>query len=707
MAVRLVDFGVSRAKILAAWVAGGSLAQAPAGALAGAPAAAETGAALSGVEPAEFGAGAEVTIRGSGFVEGDVVLLDSKALEDLKVSATEIRGRVPEGAKTGKKVVLKRAKKKIAELVGTGFVAAPKLTSASPKFAAPGEAVTLKGKNLDRVAALTLAGDKVKIDAQTATSITFTAPAGKTGPLAVKGVGGEAALKKEYEIFYAPALAKVEPAAAFEGDSVALTGEHLAAAKFSLGKKKLKATEQGEAAAAVTIAKGAKSGPLRAEARKKGSALEFTVHPTPLLTTVPKEVGAPGALKVSGKNLDAVVTWRLGAVALTPEAPASASKVTLTIPADAPSDVPLVAVVAGREFASKKPVGVLRTPVVEAMAWWPGSEGQGVEGELRGRDLAAATKYKLGGKALKVTPVDATRATFALKSAPKAEALELSAKTGKFEGPALAVDGSGGGYTFKSRAFEDPALADYSPTAVALDLEVSQRQPGRGAEALRGAGAAATAAEGQQEAAAIAGHIALDLRRFTLAQIAACKQMKPGKEVAASNAALGASLRTTRGRIEELAGQLRGLWSALPLGATDAGAQTGLAEADAEVAAVLAGRAEVAAACKGKFVANGKLTSDASQVAKVELAPLYDEAIKGAFAAALAKGKTWGAVEADVAARLAGFSPARRKAWTDVLKASKQAVEGGAAATTGKGARGDKHVEPKDKPKGGKGKGKG
>ncbi len=92
-------------------------------------------------------------------------------------------------------------------------------------------------------------------------------------------------------------------------------------------------------------------------------------------------------------------------------------------------------------------------------------------------------------------------------------------------------------------------------------------------------------------------------------------------------------------------------------------------------------------------------------MAKVELAPLYEEAIKGAFSAALAKGKTWGAVEAEVAAPLARVTAARRPAGSAVHKASKQAVEGGAAGTTGKGARGDKHVDPKGKPKGGKGKG--
>ncbi|HEY8378091.1 MAG TPA: IPT/TIG domain-containing protein, partial [Nannocystis sp.] len=442
---------------------------------------------LTGVSPAEFGAGARITITGSGFAEGDVVLLDALPLAEVSIAADAITATVPAKAKTGKKLIVKRAKKKVAELPQPGFVAAPKIASVTPKFAAPGEVVTLKGQHLDRVTTLTLAGEPVKIDEQGATSLRFTAPAGKTGPLVVKSAGGEAALKKDYEIFYAPELAAVEPAAGFEGDAVVLTGAHLEGAKFKLGKKPLKASEQGETRATVTIAKGAKSGPLRAEARKKGSEVAFVVHPTPGLTTVPKEIGAPGSLKVVGKNLDAVSTWRLGQVTLEPTAPASKTKVTLAVPEEAPSGELLVAVSQGREFAGKKPVAVVRTPVAQAMIFWPGPEGQGVEGEIRGREFAQATTFKLAGKSLKTQIVDGSRVTFALPKAPKAAELALTVKTGKYAGPPLVVDGAAHGYTVGAARLDAILAAGgagYELAAIEADLEVSRRQPGRGTEAL-------------------------------------------------------------------------------------------------------------------------------------------------------------------------------------------------------------------------------
>jgi hypothetical protein len=358
---------------------------------------------IAAVTPAEFAAGTVITISGQNFAEGDIVLLDSKALTDLKITATSITGTVPTAAKLGKKLILKRAKKKVGELVGSSdgvtrftFVPAPKLTTITPKFAAPGDTVTLKGKGLQKVTELNLGATKLKIDEQTDTAIKFTAVDGnQTGALTVKSLGGEAALKKDYEVFYAPILASVDPPAAFEGDAITIAGAHLAAAsktaavKFKLGTKSLKIAETTATAAKSTVPKGAKTGPVTATARGKKASLaaDFTVHRTPLLTTVPKEVGAPGELKVSGKHLDAVTTWRLGQVTLTPVAPATGSKVTLTIPADAPLDQPLIAVTQGREFASKKPVATVRTPIVQGLAFWTGPRRQGRRGRHPRRRL--------------------------------------------------------------------------------------------------------------------------------------------------------------------------------------------------------------------------------------------------------------------------------------------------------------------------------
>jgi hypothetical protein len=116
----------------------------------------------------------------------------------------------------------------------------------------------------------------------------------------------------------------------------------------------------------------------------------------------------------------------------------------------------------------------------------------------------------------------------------------------------------------------------------------------------------------------------------------------------------------------------------------------------------------VQAACKGRFHGSGQLVSEATTTVKLDLDRLYKPPILAAFEDVLARGKTWAAVEKDVADRLATLPAARKKLWTDVLKGSKTAVAAAATTTTGKGATGDKHVEKQGKPsgtgKGGKGK---
>lgn len=674
---------------------------------AGDPAADAAAPTVTAVAPAEFGAGATITVTGAGFVEGDELLLDAVVLAGVKVSATSISATVPAKAKAGKKLHVRRAKKKLASSDAFTFVGAPKLTSASPKFAAPGETVTFKGSKLAKVTELTLGGKKLAIGEQTDKSIQATVPDGfVTGPVVVKSVGGEGGLKKDYEVFYAPTLAKAEPAAAFEGDAVTIKGDHLAGkVTFKLGSKSLKVPvdAQTDASVATVVPTGAKTGKIKATARGKSAELaaDFTVYPTPKLTTVPKEVGAPGELKVSGKNLDAVTTWKLGELELTPADGATGGKVVLVVPPEAATDLPLVAVTQGREFASKKPVGIIKLPVVHGLAYWPGAKAKTVDGVIRGEDFSDKTKFTLGGKALKTTFVSTDRVEFAAIKPPAAVAA-LKAKAGKFTGAPVDVDGAAGGYRVGPDALasaQPGGLQDYDVFAAQLDLEASDHLLTEATAALQASPDAATVA-------GLGLRIGHDLQRVALAQAAVCGGMKAGKgktEVAA-NVAAGEVLRTSQKHAVALAGGLEKLWATLT---PDGLATAGLTDVDAAVASAAANQAKVQSACKGKFHGSGQLVTDASVTVKLELDKLYRPAIVAAFGDVLAKGKSWAAVEKDVNERLTVIADSRRKVWQDALKASKGAVEAAPkGAATGKGATGDKHVEPKAKPKStGKGKG--
>ncbi len=667
------------------------------------PAPAASAPQITSITPTEIAAGMQVTVRGSGFAEGDVLKLDSLTLPIEQVSATQITATIPAKAKVGKKLLLQRSKKTATDLRAGDetfvFVAAPKISSVSPSFAVPGDTVTIKGTQLAAVKSVRLGEATLKLDSQTATQLRFVVPQGlRTGPLAVSSVGGTATRAKDYEIFYPPQLTSAAPTAGFEGDAVTVKGAYLdGSVKFKLGSKSLKTSEQTANAATMTIAKGAKTGSLTATARKKTGTLAspITVHPTPALTSVPKEVGAPGELKVTGKNLTAVSAWRLGAVNLAPVQAASATKVTLAIPADAPTDQLLVAVSQGREFASKAAVATVRTPTLHGLAFWPAATGKGVEGTIRGEDFSSKTKFTFAGKSLKTTFVAPDRVTFVLTKAPTAASPKLTAKAGKYNGLPLTLDGATAGYQAPSTALAgqlQTGASGYSLAAAQLDLEASEGLH-------RAVVAAATKTPKVSEVARLGLQVAHDVQRMAIAQAAVCTGMAAGKAKAqvAANSRAGEVLRQSTQHSQALVAALEPLWATLT---PETLASAGLTEVDAAIAAAAAVQPKLQAACKGRFHGSGQLATDAATTIKLDLGKLYQAPMRAAFAGVLAGGKNWTAVEKTVQQQLAPLPASRRNVWLGVLKASKSGVEAEQkTGTTGKGATGDKNVNPKGKPK--------
>jgi hypothetical protein len=420
---------------------------------------------------------------------------------------------------------------------------------------------------------------------------------------------------------------------------------------------------------------------------------------------VPKEVGAPGELKVSGKHLDAVTTWRLGQVALSPAQAASAGKVVLTvIPADAPTDQPLIAVTQGREFASKKPVATVKTPIVAA---WRSGQRRAARAS-RASSAAPTSRARPPSPRRQAAQDQASSPTTASSSRsprpPRPAKLALKAKAGKYSGAPVEVDGAGGRLPRARRSARRPAPD--RPQGLRPRRRAA-RPRGQHPPAQRGRGRRPAGTRASEQVAALGLRLAQDLQRVALAQAAVCSAMTTGKgkEQAATNAAAGELLRQSKSHAQALGGGLQKLWATLK---SDALAGAGLAEVDAAVAALIAAGPKVQAACKNRFHGEGKLVTEASTTVTLDVPRLYNPAVLAAFADVLAQGKSWTAVEKAVAERLAALPASRRKALQDVLKASKAAVEAAASGgVTGKGAKGDKHVETQGKPSGNAGKGKG
>ncbi|MCP4678417.1 MAG: hypothetical protein GY854_23465 [Deltaproteobacteria bacterium] len=273
---------------------------------------------ISKLTPPGGGAGVTIVATGTNLNNKQAVYTLGKIkLKPTNVQSKKLTFVIPKNAKTAP-ITVKVGKWTQDISKALPIYKVPKVTSAKPKFAVPGETVTIKGANLEIISGLKLSGKKTKIASKSSKEISFKVSSGaKTGELIVTGPGGEAKLKKEYEIFYAPKLSKANRASGRADSKVMLAGKNLDTPKvvFKLGKTKLKVINASETKVTVVIPAKAKTGKFSVTARKKTSELTapFIVHFAPKLTAATPNSGAPGdTVTLKGKNLDIITMLEIG-----------------------------------------------------------------------------------------------------------------------------------------------------------------------------------------------------------------------------------------------------------------------------------------------------------------------------------------------------------------------------------------------------------
>jgi TPR repeat protein len=257
-------------------------------------------------------------------------------LKPVSVTEKMVIVTVPKQGKSSKLSVT--AKKKIFETKLDYLVYhAPKLTRIKPLFGVVGQEATVNGLNLEIIKKLTISGKNIPITSKSSKAIVFKVPAGtKTGALVVTGPGGNASLKKEYEIFYRPVITKAVPQGGQPGTAIKIIGNHLDATKavFKLGRANLKTTSITATQAVATVPANAKSGVISVTAKKNKSESpkEFTVYHAPKLVAAKPKTAAVGAtVTVSGKNLDHIKTLKIGTKTIKIDSKAD-KKIVFTIP---------------------------------------------------------------------------------------------------------------------------------------------------------------------------------------------------------------------------------------------------------------------------------------------------------------------------------------------------------------------------------------
>ena len=673
---------------------------------------------IEAVDPAVFGSGASILIKGSGFLSEDTVFLGALKLEVAELKSTSIRAAVPEKAKTGPSLTVRRGKKKVATFSKFTFAKAPAAKKTLPTFGVTGIPMKLLGANLDTVTQLKVGETVIKIDSVQKNALTFVVPKGLvTGTLTVSGPGGAATMKKPFEVFYPPVIEKVDPAAAFPGDEVTVTGQHFdtKGIRFYIGTKSLKPKEVTAKKAVFSIPVNARSGAVKATARKISaeSSSPLTVYPVPKLTSSPSMVASPGALKLRGKNLDVVETWSIGGQKLgvdTTAAKSSASAVQLKIPEDTNLGGAVTATYKGREFTAKKSTTIAATPYIGAVRFAKDAAGAGCEYTVVGKNFSDSTAFKLGTKKAKLVSAKDTEAVLSTGGACASKNKQVSAKNGRFAGNTYAFNPDAEGYTAtpeEAAARLTAGNTDYTQTQILSDLALmNSRFAGSSATWVALGKEAGNSAEQRNKVDQVSMDIGNDLIRLALAEEALCTAMTPGREAAAANTSAGAVLDQVVKKEKHLMNDvLIPLWSELPKSSMSKGVQLNTVDTKVTLIDTVSTKRKT---CANRYYGK-KPVAEAEKVAAVNLAALHEQALLGAVSNLSGKDKNTVVVEKALDDALYSFDSTRRAYWVKKAKTASASVQKSSTKTVGKGAGKNKQVEKsnKEKPKSNTGKGKG
>lgn len=218
--------------------------------------------AITSFSPASGGVGTVVTISGTNLGKASTVRFNGVAGTSVKTSAGGISAKVPAGASSGKITVVSST----GTFTSTGsfsFVPAPTATGISPSAGSVGMQVTLTGTNLAAVSNVKVGAVSTSPDSTSATSLTFTIPAGAAASsvVSVTSPGGTAKLAAKLSVVPVPVITSISPSSAKVGAQVTVLGTGLAkASSVTIGGVTASYKLTGSTKVTVTVPAGATTG---------------------------------------------------------------------------------------------------------------------------------------------------------------------------------------------------------------------------------------------------------------------------------------------------------------------------------------------------------------------------------------------------------------------------------------------------------------
>src|SRR6266567_4401448 len=426
---------------------------------------------ISNVTPTTGAAvGASVVITGTNFGSSQgsstVKFNGTTATTVGPWSATSITATVPTGATTGNIVVT------VSNKASNGWsytvLPTPTLTSLSVTSGAVGATVVLTGTNFGSsqlTGTVKFNGTMATVGTWTATSISVTVPSGAANGNVVVNASGVNTTGINFTVLPTPTLTSLSVTSGAVGATVVLTGTNFGSSPGT-GTVKFSGTTAAvitwtATSITVTVPSGAANGNVVVNASGVNtSGINFTVLPTPTITSLSVTTGAVGAaVTITGTNLGAtqgtgIVTFG-GATATV--GTWSATSITTTVPSGATTGN--LVVNASGVATNGVSFTVVPAPSITSLSQTSGAVGVSVT--ITGANFGATQgsgSVSFNGTAATPTSWSATSITVPVPG---------GATTGNVTVSASGVTSSGVNFTVL------PGITSLSPTAGAIGASIT------------------------------------------------------------------------------------------------------------------------------------------------------------------------------------------------------------------------------------------
>lgn len=262
--------------------------------------------------------GSRVEITGSGFQQGDRVLMNGKELVINQLAPKRIVVTIPEHASSDYlTVVAVNGGQARTDAMFQVQMPAPIITTIAPVEGMPGTHVRMSGQNLTPADLVSYGKYKAEIASRGPDHVEVIVPgeARVDEFFTLQNANGQARSPQKFTLHEPAIIARISPAAGKVGDTIQIFGNHFRAGdRVSLGNVELAVEQLRPTQIVARIAQGAESGPVVLErgSVKVSSRQKLEVLYAPIIQSFSPEGGKPGSkVTLTGQHFgkDAVVYY--------------------------------------------------------------------------------------------------------------------------------------------------------------------------------------------------------------------------------------------------------------------------------------------------------------------------------------------------------------------------------------------------------------